>query len=53
MKIAITYEYPTAYGNPIRKVYVAGTFAEAEDVCKRVEALKDEGYKLIDVTREE
>lgn len=51
MEIAITYEYPSAYGIPVRHTYIAHSFAEAEEICKKVEAL--DGYKLIDVTRED
>lgn len=48
----ITYEFPSASGIPSRHVYEAKTFDEAEEICQKIEQLKDEGYKIIDVTRE-
>ena len=50
--IKVTYEYPTASGNPVRHAYICVTDKQAEHVCKMVEARKDKGYKIIDVTRE-
>ena len=51
MTIQITYEFKTAYGFPTKGAVLAHSFEEAENICRRVERL--EGYKLIDVTRED
>ena len=50
--IKVTYEYPSAYGNPVRHSVECLTDERAEYICKLVEERTDKGYKLIDVTRE-
>lgn len=50
--IKVTYEYPSANGFPVIHRYICTTDEQAEHVCKMVEARKEHGYKLIDVTRE-
>ena len=49
--IQVTYEYPTANGSKTTHSYICQTDEQAEHVCQMVEARKDQGYKLIDVTR--
>lgn len=50
--IKITYEYPTAEGNRVQRSYICDTKEQAEHVCKMVENLVDNEYRLIDVTKE-
>lgn len=49
--IQVTYEYPTANKNTARHTYICQTDKQAEHVCKMIEERKEQGYKLIDVTR--
>ena len=49
MKIIITYETESSYGLPMRRMYIAQSFAEADSVCDRIDMA---GYRLIDVTRD-
>ena len=53
MVIKVTYQYPSAAGKPIVHAYLCSSKEKAEEICKEVEKRQDEGYKLLDVTREE
>lgn len=47
----ITYTHKTFNGNDITKTIIADTKEQAETICKNIEALVDEGYRLNDITR--
>lgn len=46
----ISYTYKSAKGKIITKTLKCDTPEQAETVCENIEALKDEGYKLVDIT---
>lgn len=50
MIIAITYAYKTAGGIEIIKGAKAYSKAEAEKICKSIESLAEQGYRITDVT---
>jgi hypothetical protein len=47
----IRYTYKSANDKIISKTITADTPEQAETICENIEALADEGYKLVDVTK--
>lgn len=48
--IEITYRYFSASDAEIIKTMTCRTLAEADEICSKIEALSESGYKLIDVS---